>query len=162
MLRLMLTLLTAAVAVQLFSCAQKQASATDLMAHLLGSLDHPEMQIYFDGAAEEGDGWLSDTQIEALYGGHSPVSLAEQYSIALCKADRIYEIHLFNALNTTAADQIEELLRGRLEQLQQKGNYLYDADSFAATGIVWKRGRWVCLLVTEDNALAKALLKERI
>lgn len=146
----------------LSACAKQPPSATDLMALLLSELEHPEMEIYFDGAAEEASGWLAKDRSEALYGGHLPTESAARYAIALCKDDRIYEIHLYYALNATAATQIEELLRGRLETLQQKENYLYDPDSLAASGIVWKRGKWVCLLVTEDNRLAKSLLKERI
>lgn len=147
--------------VTLLSCRGESASATDLMALLLSELEHPEMQLYFDGAAEEGEGWLSDEKLLSLYSGHSPSDYADQYAIALCKDDRIYEIHLYDALNATAASQIEELLRDRLEELQQKENYLYDPDSAAPFGIVWKRGRWVCLLVTEDNQLAKDLIKKR-
>lgn len=132
------------------------------MALLLSELEHPEMQIYFDGAAKEGEGWLSDDKLAALYGGHSTASLAEGYAIALCKDDRIYELHLYYALSSPDAAQIEELLRARLDELQRKENYLYDPDSVAESGIVWTRGRWVCLLVTEDNQLAKDLMKKRI
>ncbi len=143
-------------------CAKQLPSATDLMALLLSELDHPEMQIYFDGASAEGEGWLAEEKKVELYGGHSPSTLSERYAIALCKDDCIYEIHLYYALSAVAASQIEELLRGRLDELQQKENYLFDPDSAAASGIVWQRGRWVCLLVTEDNAAAKELLKQRI
>lgn len=143
-------------------CARQLPSATDLMALLLSELEHPDMQIYFDGASAEGEGWLAEEKKVELYGGHSPSALSQRYAIALCKDDRIYEIHLYYALSAVAASQIEELLRGRLDELQQKENYLFDPDSAAASGIVWQRGRWVCLLVTEDNAAAKELLKQRI
>lgn len=160
-LLLLITILCNA-AVMLSACGQKEASATDLMALLLAELDHPEMQLYFDSAPAESEGWLADEKLAALYGDHSPSSLADRYAIALCKDDRMYEIHIYYALNATAASQLEELLRGRLETLQQKENYLYDPDSVAESGIVWRKGRWVCLLVTEDNAAAKKCLKARI
>lgn len=150
------------VVILLNACSKPDASATDLMALLLSELAHPEMQLYFDGAAEEAEGWLSEDDAEELYSGHSPTSLSDQYAIALCKDDRIYEIHLYDALSTKAASQIEEFLRERLETLQRKENYLYDPESFAPSGVVWQKGRWVCLLVTEDNQSAKALLKKRI
>lgn len=149
-------------ALTLGACAKTLPSATDLMADLLALLDHPEMQIYFDTAPPEGEGWLSEEKLATLYGGHSPSSFSDRYAVALAKDDRIYELHLYYALNATAASQLEELLRGRLEALQQKENYLYDLDSLAASGIVWKKGNWVCLLVTEDNAAAKDCLKKRI
>lgn len=146
----------------LSSCNKQSPSATDLMALLLAELDHPDMTLYFESAPKEGEGWLSEEKLTALYGGHSTSILAEKYAIALCKDDRIYEIHLYYALNATAASQIEELLRGRLEELQQKENYLYDADSLASSGNVWRKGNWVCLLVTENNAKAKAIIKDRL
>lgn len=143
-------------------CAKAMPSATDLMALLLSELDHPEMQLYFNSATEEGEGWLAEEKLQALYAGYSPSAFSERYAIALCKDDRIYEIHIYYALDATAASQIEELLRGRLEELQQKENYLYAPDSVAPSGTVWQRGNWVCLLVTEDNQRAKQLLKTRI
>lgn len=146
----------------LAGCSKQVPSATDLMADLLAELDHPDMEIYFDSAPEEGGGWLSAEKLSALYGGHSLSELADRYAIALNRDDRIYELHLYYALSATAASQIEELLRGRLEELQQKENYLYDPDSLAPSGIVWKKGNWVCLLVTEDNAKAKSIIKDRI
>lgn len=149
-------------AVLLSACSKPPPSATDLMAILLSELEHPEMQLYFEGALQEGDGWIAQETMETLYCGKLPAEYAADYAIALCKDDRIYEIHLYYALNATAASQIEEFLRGRLEAIQQKENYLFDPDSAAASGIVWKRGKWVCLLVTEDNGYAKTLLKERI
>lgn len=146
----------------LAACSKQIPSATDLMADLLAALEHPDMAIYFDSAPEEGEGWLSEEELSALYGGHSTAALADRYAIALCRDDRIYELHLYYARSATAASQIEELLRGRLEELQKRENYLYDPDSLAASGIVWKNGNRVCLLVTEDNAKAKEIIKDRI
>lgn len=144
------------------SCTKHPPSATDLMADLLAELDHPEMQLYFEGAMAEGEGSISEEALELLYGGHSPSEHAELYALALCKDDRIYEIHLYYALNATAASQIEELLRGRLEELQSKENYFYDPDSLAASGTVRRKGNWVCMFVTEDNAKAQEIVEGRI
>ncbi len=146
----------------LTACGRQVPSATDLMALLLGDASHPDVQIYFDGAAENAEGWISEEKMEALYGGQSPANLSDRYAIALCKDDRVYEIHLYYALDEISASQIEELLRERLECLQQKDNYIYDPDSMAASAVVWKKGRWVCLLVTDNNQRAKQLLKKRI
>lgn len=158
-------LLLGALCIYMFllnACTKSVPSATDLMALLMSELDHPEMQIYFDSAAEEGEGWISDDKLEALYDGHSPVSLADAYAIALCKDDRIYEIHLYHALSLSDAVQIEELMRNRLEELQSRENTVYDPESVAPGGIVWARGRWVSLLVTENNQHAKEIMKKRI
>ena len=135
-------------------CNKAAPTATDLMAKLLAFSDVPVMQVYFDGAAFEDVGYLSRDECAALYSGQNPIALSDEFAIALCKDDRIYEIHLYHALDAEKADAIEACLRRRQALLLKKEYYFYDADHPAASSVIWVKGKWVCLLVTDDNERA--------
>lgn len=139
-------------------CQRNQPTATDLMAKLLSMQDTPSMTVYFEGAMPEDEGYLSAIEEMKLYEGHSAASLADEYAIALCTDDRIYEIHIFHSLDMEKSEQIEGVLRRRQILLQKQENYLYDPQSPGAGAIIWRQGKWVCLLVTTDNDSAKEIL----
>lgn len=143
-------------------CNKSAPTATDLMAKLLAYSDLPVMQIYFNGAAFEDIGYLSREQSADLYCGQDPMSLSDEYAIALCKDDRICEIHLYHALDAEKADAIEAYLRKRQTLLLKKEYYFYDTDHPAASSVIWKKGKWVCLLVTHDNERAICRLREAL
>lgn len=145
----------------LTACRQKSPTATDLLAKLLTLPDTPAVSIYFSGAAAEEDGYLPEDAEDILYNGQSPVALAEDFAIALGRGDQIFEYHLYYALDAEKADQIETILRHRQVLLLKQGNYLYDPENPAARATVWRRGKWVGLLVTESNDAAKSLLKRQ-
>lgn len=146
----------------LVSCSRNEPTATDLLAKLLASVEAPPMEIYFNGAVPEAVGYLSQTDSDALYEGHTPAKLSDEYALALCRDDRIYEVHLYHALDADRAEQIETILRRRQGALLKQENYLYDPDSPAAGSTVYRNGRWVCLLVTDDNQTAREILKDAL
>ena len=142
----------------LTGCNRREPTATDVMAKLLSQPSVPPMTVFFEGAMPENDGYLPLIEEEKLYGGQSPSALADEYSIALCKDDEVYEIHVFHSLDGEKAEQIENILRRRQTILQKQENYLYDPDNPGAQATVWRKGKWVCLLVTNDNEAVKELL----
>lgn len=146
----------------LTGCNRRDPTATDVMAKLLSQLDIPPMTVYFEGAMPENDGYLPLIEEEKLYGGRTPSALSDEYAIALCIDDQVYEIHVFHSLDGEKAEQIENILRRRQTALQKQENYLYDPDNPGAQATVWRKGKWVCLLVTNDNETAKDILQDII
>ena len=143
-------------------CQRSEPTATDLMAKLLSLPDTPSMTVYFEGAMPEDDGYLPIEEIGKLYVGQSPVELSDAFAIALCRDDRVFEIHIFHSLDSEKAEQIENILRRRQTLLQKQENYLYDPDNPGAGAAIWRQGKWVCLLVTTDNDTAKKILRNAI
>ncbi|MBQ7353936.1 MAG: hypothetical protein IJW62_00285 [Clostridia bacterium] len=161
MKRILLGLLVGGVLL-LFGCGRDEPTATDLLALLLGETDMPAAEIYFGGAMADETGYLSEEIAELLYCGHSPTGLADDYAVALCKDDRSVEIHLYHALDAQAADAIEARLQIRKTLLANRDQYLYDPDSIAPGAVIWRKGKWVCLLVTPDNEAARASLNDNL
>lgn len=143
-------------------CGRNEPTATDLLAVLLGETDMPAAEIYFIGAMADEAGYLSEDVAELLYCGHSPAGLADDYAVALCRDDRSVEIHLYHALDAQAADAIEARLQIRKTLLANRDQYLYDPDSIAPGAVIWRKGKWVCLLVTPDNEVARATLNDML
>jgi hypothetical protein len=146
----------------LTGCSRSSPTATDILAKLLTLPGTPPTTIYFEGAVPENDGYLSLHMEEKLYCGQSPAALSDAFAVALCKDDQVYEIHIFHSLDEEKAEQIETILRRRQTVLQKQENFLYDPENPGAGAVIWRRGKWVCLLVTNDNDAAKAVLRELI
>lgn len=143
-------------------CNAPTPTATDLLAKLLAYPDIPAVTVYFQGALAGETGYLSGEEFRRLYGGQDPARLSDEYAIALGKDDSIYEIHLFHALDAEKAEAIEANLRYRQALLWKQDTAFYDPDNPAAGSIIWKRGKWVCLLVTNDNERAVEVLKNAL
>ncbi|MBQ8288489.1 MAG: hypothetical protein IJX76_06940 [Clostridia bacterium] len=150
------------LALLLSGCGGREPTATDLLAKLLTMSEVPAVEVYFGGAMPEEAGYLSKEESALLYNGHLPSELSDEYAIALCKDDRIYEIHLYHALDTDKAEAIESHLRQRQTLLAGQDNYFYDSDSPAAGSVIWRQGKWVCLLVTDDNERAREILRDAV
>lgn len=147
------------IALLFTGCHKNRPTATDLLAKLLSIQDTPSMTIHFEGAMPEEEGYFPINEELKLYDGHSATSLADEYAIALCSDDRIYEIHIYHSLDLDKAEQIETVLRRRQTLLQKQDNYLFDPQSPGAGAVIWRNGKWVCLLVTDDNDAAKDILR---
>ncbi len=146
----------------LTGCQKNTPTATDLLAKLLSTAETPRTMIYFEGAMPDDEGCLSEETEQKLYDGRSPCSLADEYAIALCSDDRVYELHIFHSLDMEKTEQIENALRRRQTILQKQENYLYDPQNPGAGAVIWRKGKWVCLLVTTDNDSAKEILKRML
>ncbi len=155
-----LILLTAVLL--LGGCRGREPTATDLLAKLITATHMPAAEIYFGGAFYEETGYLSEEASRLLYDGHIPAKLSDEYAVALSKDDRIVEIHLYHALDAEKADAIESQLRMRQNALVNRENYFYDPDGIAQEAVIWRRGKWVCLLVTADNDAARDVLKSML
>ena len=143
-------------------CHGREPTATDLLAKLLTMPDAPTVEIYFSEAMPDEAGYLSKEDVALLYNGQSPARLSDGYSIALGKDDRIYEIHLYHALDLDKAEIIESYLRTRQTILASRDNYFYDPDTIAPGAVIWRQGKWVCLLVTDHNDLAREILQDAL
>ena len=156
-----LCLLLCAVLVLLNAC-RSQYTATDLMAKILTVSEGRSVTIYFSKAETEGEGYLSAENIMLLYNGMNPTVLSEDYAIALSKDDELFEVHLYRALNTDNAEEIESVLQARMLLLQSEEKGWYVGENPAERAILMRSGNWVALLVTEDNAAVKELLSSML
>ena len=146
----------------LTGCERARPRATDLLAKLLSMPNTPQMEVYFEGAMHSEVGYLSAETEEMLYDGQSPKALSDEYAIALCRDDQVYEIHIYHALDAQRAEQIEHILARRQLILQKQENYLYDPENPGAGAVIWRREKWVCLLVTTDNDNAKDIIRHAV
>lgn len=143
----------------LTSC-QRAYTATDLLAKILAMPTTPDTVVYFHGADARDSAYLSPENTDLLYSGQNPGILAEEFALAMGKDDHVFEVHLYLALDDEKADQIENILRKRQTLLQKKDNELYDPDSSGRGATVWRKGKWVALVATEDNDAVKRILKQ--
>jgi hypothetical protein len=111
-------------AILLTGCQRTEPTATDLLAKVLSSQETPQVEIYFHGAMLSDSGYLSNETEETLYQGQSPKTLSDEFAIALCQGDQVYEIHIFHGLDAEKAEQIEHILSRRQTVLQKQENYL--------------------------------------
>ena len=149
-------------AILLTGCQRTEPTATDLLAKVLSSQETPQVEIYFHGAMLSDSGYLSNETEETLYQGQSPKTLSDEFAIALCQGDQVYEIHIFHGLDAEKAEQIEHILSRRQTVLQKQENYLYDPENPGAGATIWRQGKWVCLLVTNENDHAKEILRDAL
>ncbi len=145
----------------LFTSCGEPYTATDLLAKIMSLPIKRDAVICFYGADEEGEGYLSNEKSSLLYSNQDPMAMAEDFAIALGKDDAVFEVHLYHALDGEKADAIELILQKRQSLLLRKDNELYTSESYA-NATVWREGRWVALLATDDNESVKQLLKKLI
>ncbi len=150
------------VGAMISGCTRQEPTATDLLAKLLAKDDVRTVVIYFNGAQPEGEGYLSLESEKRLYNGHDLALLSDEYAIALGQDDRLYEIHLYHALDHGKAEAIENRLRDRQLLLSKQELYYYDSENRGAEAIVWRKGKWVCLLVTDDNESMREILLDAL
>ena len=148
-----------ALACLLTACG-RHYTATDLLAKITALPSSRDAVIYFRGADREGKGYLSKETAGLLYSGQDPMILCEDFALLLGKDDRLFEVHLYFALDGEKADAIQMILQQRQSILLRKDNELYVPDQPGVE--VWRRGKWVALLATDDNSAVKELLKQMI
>ena len=148
------------LAIGLLTACRRGYTATDLLAKIMALPVARDAAIYFHGADPEGDGYLTREQGDLLYSGQDPILLSEDYVLALGKDDAVFEVHLYLALDGEKADAIELILQKRQSLLYRKENELYSPVPGDAE--VWRYGKWVALIATEDNQSVKDLLKQAL
>lgn len=142
----------------LLTACGRSYTATDLLAKIMALPAARDAAIYFQGADIEGGGYLTQEQGALLYSGQDPMVLSQDYALALGKDDTVFEVHLYLALDGEKADAIELILQRRQSVLCHKDNELYTPDFVGVE--VWRKGKWVALIATEDNQSIKELLKQ--
>lgn len=146
----------------LSSCSGDSYTCTDLLVHLRECYgQNSNCKIYFSGAGTQND--LEEDKIMTLFDGINPAKLCEDYALCLSSDDQIFEIHVFRPISNGRFDEVEKILRRRLDLLQRPDVYLYDCEGYekvVSSGEIIRKGSYVILLLTPDNSLAEKRLKE--
>ncbi|MGM9637520.1 MAG: hypothetical protein ACI3YK_06015 [Eubacteriales bacterium] len=146
----------------LSSCSGDSYTCTDLLAYLRECYgQNSNCKIYFNGA--ENQNYLDEDKIMTLFDGMNPAKLCEDYAVCLSTDDQIFEIYIFRPISNGRFDEVEKILRRRLDLLQRPDVYLYDCEGYEAvvsSGEIVRKGSYVILLLTPDNSLAEKRLNE--
>ena len=139
----------------LCSCSATEYTSTDLLYTLIDRLPQvPASSIYFSEAEENGENSFDGDSMSELYGGMSPKGLYISYALLVSRDDIVYEIHVYKSVSQIKNTDLEKLLYRRIELIQNKDLYLYDEENYEnviCRARVVKKGRFVILLVTDDN-----------
>lgn len=148
----------------LSGCSGDSYTCTDLLVHLRDCYGQSgNCKIYFDGAGDQN--YIDGDKIRTLYDGMDPSGLCEDFAVCLPVDDRIFEIHVFRPVSNGRMEEVEKILRRRLDLLQRPDVYLYDCEGYeevVSSGEVVRKGGYVILLLTPDNSIAKERLKELV
>jgi hypothetical protein len=114
------------------SCGAPKEIPSDLAVRLLLLYpEHPEGDsIYFDGAREYDEGYLSHEELTYLYcsegapeNAEEALGYADGWAIALSRGTELFELHIFRARNRADADVIAKLLYRRVKLLRSYDFY---------------------------------------
>ena len=150
------------VLVCLLCACGNQYTSTDLLAQIMALPTARDAMIYFKGADADDAGYLTQEDSLLLYGGKDPAVLSVDYALALGKDDSIFEVHIYRGLDVQQADEVELILRERLNRLQKKENEFYLSDGSMLSGTVWRKGNWIVLAVCDDNESILQLLRSKL
>ena len=152
----------------LSSCKKSDdLTASFLAGEISASCGNISSREYYMAAARGSSGYLGDKLLSLLY---SPFDEAkslfseklDDYSILLSNSALSYEIHCLKLRSESDARYAEALLHTRIKTLQNREIYLFSPEAYeaaAASAIVYKKGKWIFLLATEDNANAIKTIK---
>ncbi len=148
----------------LTSCSDSANTPTDILYECIGQVEQcPTSNIYFSEAEAGCDEYIDEGQLKKLYNGMSPASLSVSFALLLSKDDSIYEVHIYKAKSQLNAEEIEKILYRRVEMIQKKDIYLYDEENFeniSASAKVYKKGRYVALIITDNNDSFEKVIKK--
>ena len=150
------------VLVCLLSACRMHYTSTDLLAQILALPTARDAKIYFKGADSDDEGYLPLEDRLLLYRGKDPTELSEDYALALGKDDSLFEVHIYRGLDAQQADEVEVILRDRLNRLQKKENEFYLSDGSMIGGTIWRKGNWIVLIVCDDNESVLQLLRTKL
>ncbi len=122
-----------------------------------------DLKIYFSGGTDLNR--LSNERAEQLYDGMDPTSLCDDYAVCLSRRDQVFEIHIYRLSATNRTAELAKILQRRIELLQSPDVYLYDPEGYEEivnSAAVYRRGKYVCLLVTPDNDAVWKEIKGKI
>jgi hypothetical protein len=141
------------------ACTREKESAREIVEELL--LLYPEEQAI---AAVYGKKELSSL-LPDLYGKDVAlvVPSIEDFAVCLAQNDSGFEIHVFKMRHLSEAQDGETLLRGRKELLQSAAMRRYHGeryDLYLSSAVIYRKDRYVFLLVAGENNRAIGKIKE--
>lgn len=148
------------------SCKSGRLFASDVVAEAVSAFDiQPPGIFYIFGAAEGDKGYLDAKTKSALFGrrddekNYSFEYLCD-YALFVPAKQTAFEIDAFFVRNLENVEDIENMCQKRIESLQSAAESFSAEDRIRLSGAeVFTCGRDVYLLITPDNALAKAVIK---
>ncbi|NLE12549.1 MAG: DUF4358 domain-containing protein [Clostridiales bacterium] len=134
---------------------------TAALAGYTGS-DMPELQYYYNDAAEDDDEYLDEGTAGVLFYDDfiADVSLldsADSYAMAVPAGKRVFEIDVFKAPDSEKLADIKKLLEDRLS-VKANGdvlNYTPEEEPMLDGAEVYTAGNFAILVATADNTIAK-------
>lgn len=134
---------------------------TAALAGYTGS-DMPELQYYYNDAAEDDDEYLDEGTAGVLFYDDfiADVSLldsADSYAMAVPAGKRVFEIDVFKAPDSEKLADIKKLLEDRLS-VKANGdvlNYTPEEEPMLDGAEVYTAGNFAILVATTDNTIAK-------
>ncbi|MDD4774555.1 MAG: DUF4358 domain-containing protein, partial [Eubacteriales bacterium] len=114
------------------------------------------------GVGEDDDKYLDPEYACYLYTGNyeeSPeMAMLESFAIRLPDGKSAFEIHVMKVADESNISAIQAFLNSRIDMLNAGDIKLYDPEGFEkvmSNAEVYTSGRYVYLLITTDNDLAK-------
>ncbi len=139
----------------LVGCGGNRRTCADLLNDFCGIYENmPAGQIFFSGAAEWEEGYLSPTLADALFledNGENAFSLCAEYAIFLSTSHTGGEIVFLRAGGTEEAHRLRDMCAARITRARRTAK---DAD-ILKDACVLQYGRDIILLMMPDNTRAK-------
>lgn len=140
----------------------KERSVDELAGHLMNVYPSlPPCSEYIKNGEPYTEGYLSPEDFSYLYVGEKERlpewDLIEEFRIVLSDTTVPFELHIIKVISATDTDEIAKLLSRRAELIRLHNKT--EGDYLAYEPYLYTDGRYAILLVTEDNDIAKAVLK---
>lgn len=150
------------------ACTNDRLSAPELMERVkqgIGSM--PDCYIFTNTAGAASEHYITHNDLGYLYYNKDEapeeMNCIESFSIALSKADLVYELHIIKTHYQSDTDKIERMLARRAKLLTTQGINPHDSEFFgtkAKNALVFSRGRYVFLCASDNtDVICRAIEK---
>ena len=139
----------------LSGCREKKREAESEAFMSLLSLMGRENTVTFYTSDQEGSN--REQTVDRIYGredAYKLFSAVESYGIALSKRNEGFEVHMLKVRHPSNLENLNVLLRGRIEMLQTADMRSYMGDGYEeciSSARIYQKGRYLFLLATADN-----------
>ena len=161
---LILSILLSVSCMTFYGCSEDAGSAERVLGRICESLEMPSGSVYFCGAEEGQEGYLSPITASVLYGEEEwkeILPLLQDYAIYISRFAAPYEAAVFKCYSRSDADAVGALFLARAESISV---LIKDTDYASLTGKVsiFSRGRYVAMVFCDDPERAEESIKKAL